>query len=125
LRAAKESGVTTVVNLRSPAEMNFDEAAAAQEAGLNYYQVPVSSRGDSFDSEAFARIKELVQAHPGEPMLLHCASGNRVTGWLAVHLVEDHGMSLDAALPIAQSAGPMRRDVEKRVRRYLDEAHER
>ena len=122
LRAARDGGVTAVINLRPQDEMEFDEAGAARAAGLVYYQVPVSGSGESFDRAAFARIGELVRAHPNEAMLLHCSSGNRAAAWLAAHLVDDHGLSPAAALPVARRAGLTRPEVEQRTLRYLEEA---
>jgi protein tyrosine phosphatase (PTP) superfamily phosphohydrolase (DUF442 family) len=122
LQAARANGVTTVINLRSAGETTFDGASAAREAGLAYFEVPVSPAGASFDRAAFQRISALVAARPDETILVHCSSGNRAGAWLAAHLVEDHGMSVDAALPIARRAGMTRDDVEARVRRYLGAA---
>ena len=50
LRELRARGVTTVVNLRMPAEMarvGFDEAALAHELGMRYVNIPVSGTADN------------------------------------------------------------------------------
>ena len=118
LRKAKESGVTVVVNMRAPSEHDWDEAAAAKALGLLYISVPVT--GGSFDPAAFARIEEIVAGRGDDSILLHCGSSNRVGGWLATHLVQQHDMDIEDALDVGRAAGITSGGIEKRVREYLD-----
>lgn len=118
LKAAAAEGVEVVINLREPGETDFDEAAAAAEAGLLYYNVPVARKGESFDPEAMQRISELVSAHPGQKVLLHCRTGQRATSWLAIHLAEDHGMTPQQSLAVAREAGLDSETLIERVKRY-------
>lgn len=118
LKTAAAEGVEVVINLREPGETDFDEATAAAEAGLLYYNVPVARKGESFEPEAMRRISELVSAHPGQKVLLHCRTGQRATSWLAIHLSEDHGMTPQQSLAVATEAGLDNETLVERVKRY-------
>jgi len=118
LRDAKESGITIVVNAREAGEMDWDESGAAEKLGLRYHQIPISGSGP-MSRESIAGISRVIADNPDEKILVHCASGNRVAGWLAVHLVEDHGMPIDEALAGARSAGMTKPEMQERVVDYL------
>lgn len=116
---AKAAGVEVVINLRSPEEMDWDEAGAVKQAGLAYYQVPIVGDGPSFDRESMQRVSELVKKHHGQPVWLHCSSGNRASAWLAIHLSQDHDMDVDQSIVLARKSGLTKAGVEERVRLYL------
>ena len=116
---AKNAGVEVVINLRSPQEMDWDEAGAVTQEGLTYYQVPISGEGSSFDSGSMRRISELVQQHHGQPIWLHCSTGNRASAWLAIHLALDHHMNVDQSIVLARKSGLTKSDLETRVRTFL------
>ncbi|MEM9532629.1 MAG: sulfur transferase domain-containing protein [Pseudomonadota bacterium] len=118
LVAAREAGVTVVINTRGPAELDWDESAAAEQAGLIYHNVPLSRGGN--DAQAYARISELIAAHEGQKVLVHCGSGNRAAGWLATHLVEHDGQKVSDALATARGAGLTSDALAKRVQTYLE-----
>jgi len=119
IKAAKDAGVEVVINLRNSEEMDWDEAAAVEQAGLTYYQVPISGDGPGFDQSSMQRISALVKKHHPQPLWLHCSSGNRASAWLAVHLVQDHHMGVDQSIALAQKAGLTSAELEKRVRTYV------
>ncbi len=119
IKAAKDAGVEVVINLRNSEEMDWDEAGAVIEAGLTYYQVPISGDGPGFDQSSMQRISALVKKHHAQPLWLHCSSGNRASAWLAVHLVQDHHMDVDQSIALAQKAGLTSAEIEKRVRTYV------
>jgi protein tyrosine phosphatase (PTP) superfamily phosphohydrolase (DUF442 family) len=57
---AKEKGVVAVINLRDSSEFTWDEEAdAAKNAGLGYYNITIASTGDSFDPKAI-QINDLM-----------------------------------------------------------------
>ncbi len=115
--AARAAGVEVVINMRAPSEIDWDEKAAVEKAGIEYYNVEVS--GPTFDRNQFERIESLVASNPNEKILIHCGSSNRAGGWLATHLVTRHGMSEDEALEVGRRAGITKQAIEKRVRDYL------
>lgn len=115
--AAKQAGVTTVIDLRGPGELDWDERAAVESLGLTYYSVPVV--GERFEPDAFERIESLVEAHHDEPILIHCSTSNRVGGWLATHLVSRHGLTRDEAVEVGRRAGITKDVIVERVDVYL------
>ncbi len=118
LAAAKSDGIGVVINLREVSELDWDERAAASTAGLSYYHVPVSGEAASFESETFATITRLVEANRDSGIRIHCASGNRVSAWLAVHLKADHHMELESALAIVRQTGMRKQSIEDKVRAF-------
>jgi protein tyrosine phosphatase (PTP) superfamily phosphohydrolase (DUF442 family) len=124
LAAAKQKGIAVVVNMREPDEMSWDEAGAVEGLGMSYFPVPVS-RSRPYSAQAFDRIAEIVEANSEQQILLHCGNSNRVGGWLATHLVQRDGMSVDEALATARGAGLTQEPVVQRVRDYLAESADR
>ncbi|MED5372041.1 MAG: sulfur transferase domain-containing protein [Myxococcota bacterium] len=76
LQAYKDAGFTTIINLRTPGEMRFDEAGVVQGLGMTYVNIPVGGASD-INPENAAKVQELIASSQGQ-VLLHCASGNRV-----------------------------------------------
>ena len=120
--AAKKAGVTTVIDLRAPAERDWDERAVVEGMGLTYYNAPVT--GDAFDPAVFRQIEAWVAEHPDDEILIHCSSSNRVGAWLAVHLVEKHGLAEEEAIEIGRRAGITQEAMELKVRAYLAQPSE-
>lgn len=118
LAVAREKGAVAVVNLRAPSEqegLGFDEQRVVQALGMTYTQVPVAGP-EPYDAATLAAIEAAVAAHEGELVLVHCSSGNRAAGWLALHLVEGHGMDLAPSLEVARRAGLRSPELEAKVR---------
>ena len=119
LALARELGIRTVVNLRKPGELDWDEAAAVGSLGLTYVNHPFQAPGELTD-EIFDAVRGELARAGEQPILLHCASANRVGAvWLA-HRVLDGGLTYDAALREAEIVGlknPAHRD---RAREYIE-----
>jgi len=97
LQVMSNAGVRHVVNLRTAdEEVDFDEQAAVEALGMRYYSLPVAGAG-GIDRENAARLQEILDSAAGAPVLVHCASGNRVGGLRAVQHFADNG-DADAAL---------------------------
>lgn len=124
LEAAKRSGIAVVVNMREPAEMSWDEAAAVEGLGIRYFSVPVS-RWHPYSAQAFDRIAEIVEANSGKQILIHCGNSNRAGAWLATQLVQRDGMSVDEALAVARRAGLNQEPFVQWTRDYLAESGDR
>lgn len=118
---AKANGVGVVINLREPGETDWNAAGAANAADLEYFNVPIAGRGESLDEESISRISAIVQDHQNQNILLYCSSGNRASAWLAVHLIQDHELTIDAALAVARKTGLNRADIEARVFQFQKE----
>ena len=109
-------GVTTVVNLRTPQEMGGrDEAAEVQAAGMRYVSIPVAG-ADGIDAANADALGAALRSAQG-PVLVHCASGNRVGGLLALMAVREEGASAEQAIALGRAAGMA--STESRVRALL------
>jgi protein tyrosine phosphatase (PTP) superfamily phosphohydrolase (DUF442 family) len=110
LSALKEAGAEVVLDIRDPMEPRpLDEPATALGLGLSYEQVTV--RQGALDDDVMEKVLGVLRRHEGKPILLHCASGNRVGGPLIAYLMIDKGMSEDQAVEAAMRAGLRGADV--------------
>ena len=101
---AARAGVRTVVDLRAPHEpRGFDEAAAVAAAGMEYVLLPVTPA--SLDDATFAAFLAVVRDPAKRPLLVHCATANRVGGLLLPYFLIDERMPPDDALRLAQEIG--------------------
>lgn len=102
--AMAAAGVATVINLRPEAELaGRDEAAEVRAAGMAYHQIPVAG-ADGITAENADRLWSLLKEAKG-PVVVHCASGNRVGGLLSVALARHGGVGADGALALGREAG--------------------
>ena len=109
-------GVRRVIDLRPAGELaNRDEAAEVEAAGMRYTRIPVEGAAGLTADKATALWAQL-QAAQGET-LVHCATGNRVGGLLALAAFNDGGMPAEAALELGRKAGMT--STESRVRELL------
>jgi uncharacterized protein (TIGR01244 family) len=108
-------GVTTVINLRPSTELaGRDEAAEVSAAGMAYHAIPVDGAAGITLDKARALRSLLAQAQG--PVLVHCASGNRVGALIALGAA-DAGTTADQALALGRAAGMA--GAEARVRELL------
>jgi protein tyrosine phosphatase (PTP) superfamily phosphohydrolase (DUF442 family) len=89
--AIKEMGYKSIINLRLPSEAGANvegEAAAAKNAGINFYSIPFS--GQSPDPAVADKFLATITAPGNEPAYIHCAAGNRAGAmWMIKRLVVD------------------------------------
>lgn len=117
LEAIATAGYKTVVNLRpEDEEGNWDAAPAAGELGLEYVSLPISGGAD-INVEAAGKLEDLLTNDDLQPMVVHCASGNRVGALFAMHAFHMRRASADDALQIGRDAGMTR--LEDTVRELL------
>jgi uncharacterized protein (TIGR01244 family) len=102
LEELKKAGLKTVVDLRMPTEGTEAEEAVAKELGLQYVPVPFTAA--SFSAADVAAVKKVLDDRDEAPVLVHCASGNRVGGVFAV-LASQEGKTLDAAIAEGRRLG--------------------
>lgn len=116
LRIFRDSGYAAVVDLRGDGEKSGEERDMVESLGMDYVALPVSGEGGvTFDNAR--RLDELIDAATG-PVLVHCASGNRVGALLALR-ASLGGASDDMAIAIGREAGLA--SLEPVVRERLDE----
>lgn len=115
----EESGVRTVINLRHERELQgFDEERAVSEAGMRYVALPWSG-ADELTDEVFDRSRELLETAE-RPLVLHCASANRVGAvWLPWRVL-DGGASWEDALAEAKAIGMRTPAYEELARKYVE-----
>jgi uncharacterized protein (TIGR01244 family) len=104
-RRAAAEGVALVINLRVDAEMAkvpFDEPALVADLGLEYVAIPVTPA--TFSAATVDRFAEAI-ATTDQPVLVHCASSNRVGGLWAAYLARVRTLDSDAALELGKTAG--------------------
>ncbi len=108
-----------VINLRMPSEDHgFDESALARELGLVYHSIPVGSETLT-EAGTFQTFLDRFESRQG-PVVVHCASGNRVGAMYYAYLVERGGLSREQALKVARDNGLSSESLIDAVNRYLD-----
>ncbi|MBI3734962.1 protein tyrosine phosphatase family protein [Candidatus Sumerlaeota bacterium] len=116
-KAFSEKGVKTVINLRTPQEMTFDERAAVTGAGMEYIQVPVGK--DEPPEEEINRAMDALDKADKEPVLMHCHSSNRVGYMWAMYRGTRHGLPVEDAIAEGKAAGLKSPQLEERARAYI------
>ena len=127
LRLLRERGVATVINLRTQSEMDsleYNEADAAKELGMKYVHVPVTGEGATPD--AVDKVRQAIDASKAndQPVLIHCASANRV-GYIWALILGEEGLAPEAAIAEGKAAGMRSPALEEDARKRLaDDAAE-
>lgn len=104
-RTAQQRGIKVVVNLRSDQEMmalDFDEPALVRALGMEYVAIPITP--DTFSTEDADRLKDELGKTQG-PVLIHCASSNRVGALWAMYLRRHRGVAENDAIELGRRAG--------------------
>ncbi len=117
--ALKSNGVRSVLNLRTPGEYREpDERAAAEQAGLKYFNLPVVYT-DPRD-EQVTEFLRLSDDPANRPMFIHCTAAIRVGAfWLIRRVVRD-GWTWDAAIAEARKVGLVNAPhLEEFAKRYV------
>lgn len=106
------AGYRTVVDLRAPEEpRGYDEPAAVSAAGLDYVAIPVSQ--PKLGDTQFDDFRDVVRSSERRPILVHCATSNRVGALLLPYFALDEGMSLADATRLAHAAGLRNPELER------------
>jgi protein tyrosine phosphatase (PTP) superfamily phosphohydrolase (DUF442 family) len=102
--ALQAAGAEVIFDIRDPMEPRpLDEPDTVRRLGMKYVNVPVQH--GALDDEVMDRALEVLRRHAGRPMLLHCASANRVGGVLIPYFILDRGMSEEEAIEAAMKVG--------------------
>ena len=105
LRELKKRGVTTIVNLRTPPEMEhigFDEPALIKELGMKYVYLP----GDAtmpYSPATVASFAKVMEETTDGKVALHCTVAWRASHLWAAYLIKDRGVEVNAALDNARA----------------------
>ncbi len=118
LDAAKTRGVKTVIDLRAVTEdRGFDERTVVEGLGLEYVNLPFG-KPEELTDDVFDRARELLGTAE-RPILLHCGSANRAGAVWIPWRVLDTGLTLDAALAEAKTAGLKTAAFEEKAKEYV------
>lgn len=116
LAKLKEQGFKTVIDLRMESEGIAEEKAIVEGQGLRYVSVPMSTA--TFKVEDAQAVGRILADDAAGPVLLHCASSNRVGAVLAV-LEAKAGKPIDEAIAAGQKAGLKNESLIEAVKRVL------
>lgn len=112
----REAGIRRVVDLTPDAETpDFDEASAVRAAGLAYANLPLRGAADLTRDNVVA-FDALVR-DATQPLLVHCASGNRVGAMAALRAAWIEGEGEEEAIAIGKAWGLT--GLEHEVRRRI------
>ena len=114
----KEQGFKTVIDLRSESEGLAEEKAGVLAQGLRYVSVPMTAQ--SFTLADALKVKGVLEDPASGPVLLHCASSNRVGAVIAV-IEAKNGKSLEQAIEEGRKAGLRSDSLVEAVKRVLAE----
>ena len=106
MRAVKDMGFRSVVNLRESSEANANieaESAAATAAGLRYVHLPLNR--ESPDPAVADRFLLAARDPANLPMFIHCASGNRAAAMWAIKRAVIDGWPMERAMAEAEKLG--------------------
>jgi uncharacterized protein (TIGR01244 family) len=116
LQGLKEMGFRTVVNLRSEKEGPADEKAVVEAQGLRYVSIPILP--DTFSLADVQALEKVLEDPTASPVLVHCASSNRVgAAWAVIQARK--GKSLEEAEAAGRAAGLASPQMEAALRRVL------
>jgi uncharacterized protein (TIGR01244 family) len=111
-------GCAAVVDLRATGEpRGYDEPAAVAAAGMEYVHLPVTA--DTLSDGEFDRLREYLRAHADRPVLVHCASANRVGALLLPFFMLDQKRPRDEAVAMAQRVGMRSPDLLQKALAYV------
>lgn len=106
LRELHDSGVTTVINLRMPEEMDrigFDEEALVKQLGMNYVHIPMRGTYTPAQLDEFSSAMSSARGK----VLLHCTVAWRASHLWAAYLIRDRKVKPDVAIAQARSINLM------------------
>jgi uncharacterized protein (TIGR01244 family) len=120
LKQLKDEGIRAVINLRQPGEHRAaEEEAAAKEAGLRYFNIPVAF-GDPKEEQATEFLK-ITDDKENRPAFIHCTAAIRVGAFWMIRRVLRDGWSIEKAEAEAEKVGL--RDsphLNEFARRYIE-----
>jgi len=116
--ALARRGYRTVLDLRAPGEARpYDEPEVVRRLGLEYVNIPVTP--ESLTDQTFDHFRALMRDRTRRPVVVHCASGNRVGALLIPYLVLDEGMGMDEAVATALEVGLRSQELAERAMDYV------
>lgn len=117
LAALAEEGYR-ILDLRTAEEdRGYDEPAEAERLGIEYLNLPVNGEALGLDQT----YEDFFEAFEGDrPVVVHCASGNRVGALYYAWLVARDGRSRAEARELAEENGLRSEQLATAIDRWLD-----
>lgn len=113
-----ESGVKHIINLRPAIEQDWNEGEYVKSLGMQYHNIPINGvEGITFVNAE--KLSQLLLVLKGDPVLVHCSSGNRVGALKALSASKSGGLSVDSAINEGKQWGLNR--LEPTVREILEQ----
>jgi uncharacterized protein (TIGR01244 family) len=119
LQLLAEEGYKTVIDLRPATEPHgYDEPQAARENGMAYVNVPVDLQ--TLDQAAIDKFLEAMRKAE-RPVLLHCATSNRVGALYYAWLVLEEDVPARAAMAKAKASGLRSPELVQKIEKLVSE----
>jgi uncharacterized protein (TIGR01244 family) len=118
LKALKDAGFKTILNLRPPAEGSLEEKPKVESLGMTYVNIPITP--DTITEEKIQLFSEVVGDASNKPLLIHCASANRVGGLWYIHRRLKEGAPEEKSLSEAHDIGLTSPALEQIVRDHVE-----
>jgi len=104
LTSLAEAGYKTVISLRGQGESSgFDEPSVLEGLGLAFRPIPIGGPADLTFANA-ARMRAILDDTSAWPIVVHCASGNRVGALFAIDAAAS-GLSTEEAITKGRAYG--------------------
>lgn len=103
LAALAAAGVKHIVSLRPASELDWDERSVVESLGMTFHNIPVGVP-DGINQENAEAFSQVLADIGEEPVLMHCASGNRVGALVALKHAQDTG-DVETAITIGKAWG--------------------
>ena len=115
------SGFRSVVDLRTAGEgADLEkERKLVEQSGMRYFNVPVVSSAPR--PEQADEFLQIVNEKAHQPMLIHCATANRVGAFMMIFRVLEQGWSEDKALEEAERIGLSSGGLKKFAHNYISQ----
>ena len=90
-------GIKTIINLTNEADGRVEEKALAEQYGMQYVSIPMSTRKAPTEAE-IAKFLSIVDAPDGGAVYVHCVGGRHRTGVMtAIYRMTKDGLNGDQA----------------------------
>lgn len=115
----KSEGIKTIITLRKPQEVPWDEATAVEKQGMTYVAVPFAGPAE-LKPEVFDKVLKVLRDKKRGPTVLHCGSANRVGGIWYAYRILDGNLTPEAALAEAKVVGLRTPGYLEKAKEYVE-----
>ena len=120
VQVIKEAGITRVISVRKPTELNWDEQAAIEAAGLSFHSISFNSP-EGMTPELLDELRELLQKTSDEKVLLHCGSATRASMVWSAYRTLDQGKSVEDVDGEIETMGLGSKSMRAKAKAYIEE----